>query len=41
MAQLRKELDAVRQSITIIRPALGNFDALLDAGQRKRLQDAM
>jgi LTXXQ motif family protein len=41
MAQKVKNLDAVRQSIAIIRPALVRFDAMLDGGQRRRFHEAV
>jgi hypothetical protein len=41
MAQLKTSLDAVRQSITIIRPAVEHLYELLDSGQKKRFRDAM
>jgi hypothetical protein len=41
MAQIRNQLEAVRQSIVIIRPTIARFDEMLDAAQRKRFRDAM
>lgn len=41
MAQLRKRLDAVRQSIAIIGPALTRFNDMLDGGQRMQFSDAL
>jgi hypothetical protein len=38
---LRKKLDAMRQSLAIIRPALGRFYASLDGGQKDRFATAM
>ena len=41
IAQIRNQLDAVRQSIVIVRPTIARFDEMLDAAQRKRFRDAM
>jgi hypothetical protein len=41
MAQIRKQLDAVRQSIVIVRPTIARFEEMLDAAQRKRFRDAI
>jgi hypothetical protein len=41
IAQIRNQLDAVRQSIVIVRPTIARFDEMLDAVQRKRFRDAM
>jgi len=41
MAQTKQKLDAVRQAVAIIRPALVSFDEMLDGGQRQRFHDAM
>jgi hypothetical protein len=38
---LRKKLDAVRQSAAAIRPALDRFNGMLDGSQRARFSDAM
>jgi hypothetical protein len=39
--ELRKKLDAVRESFTAIEPALDRFYDVLDAGQRARFSDAI
>jgi len=41
MAQMRKQMNAIRRSVAIIRPAIGHFDELLDGGQRKRFRSAI
>jgi hypothetical protein len=41
MAQTKQKLDAVRQAVAIIRPALVGFDEMLDGGQQRRFHDAM
>jgi LTXXQ motif family protein len=41
IAELRKKLAAMRQSITAIRPALNRFYEIIDGGQRNRLNDAI
>ena len=41
MSQIRKSLDAIRQSIAVIRPALTRFDGMLDRTQRTRLREVM
>jgi hypothetical protein len=41
IAQTKRKLDAVRQAVAIIRPALVGFDEMLDGGQRQRFHDAM
>jgi hypothetical protein len=41
MSQIRKKLDAVRESVMMIRPALERFDAMLDTAQRKRFRDSI
>jgi hypothetical protein len=41
MAQMRKQLNAIRRSVAIIRPALALFDGMLDGGQRKRFRSAI
>jgi hypothetical protein len=38
---LKKKLDALRQSIATIRPALGRFYGVLDSGQKARFNDAI
>jgi hypothetical protein len=38
---LRKKLEAVRQSMTAIRPALGRFYEALDSSQQSRFNDAV
>ncbi len=41
LAQMRKQLEAVRRSVAMIRPTLSRFDKMLDGGQRKRFRDAI
>jgi hypothetical protein len=39
--EARRRIDALLQSIALIRPALGRFDSVLDPGQRAKLTDLM
>jgi LTXXQ motif family protein len=39
--EAKRRIEALLQSIALIRPALGRFDSVLDAGQRAKLTDLM